>query len=119
MNRTELQAYIEEIYGAKGECLWAKYPTYMIFRHNSNRKWFAAIMEIPREKLGLSGGGDIQVVDLKCDTRLIGSFREEKGIFPAYHMSKAHWLTVALDGSVDDDKLKFLLDMSYELTKRR
>ena len=51
MNRTKLQTYIEETYGAIGECLWAKYPTYMVFRHNSNRKWFAAIMEIPKEKL--------------------------------------------------------------------
>ncbi len=89
----------------------------MVFRHTGNRKWFAAIMEISREKLGLSGGGDIQVVDVKCDTRLISSFREETGILPAYHMNKAHWLTVALDGTADDDKLKFLLDMSYELTK--
>lgn len=116
MNRAELQNYIEETYGAKGECLWAMYPTYMVFRHNSNRKWFAVIMDIPREKLGLSGGSDIQVVNVKCDTRLIGSFREEKGIFPAYHMSKAHWLTVALDGTVEENKIKFLLNMSYDLT---
>lgn len=117
MNRRELEDYIGSTYGAKGECLWAKYPTYMIFRHASNRKWFAAIMEIPREKLGLSDDGIIPVVNLKCDTRLIGSFREEKGIYPAYHMSKAHWLTVALDGTVEEEKIKFLLDMSYELTK--
>ena len=38
-------------------------------------------------------------------------------MFPAYHMSKAHWLTVALDGTTDEDKIKFLLDMSYDLTK--
>lgn len=117
MEKSEYITYIKETYGAKGECLWAKYPTYMVFRHNSNRKWFAAIMEIPREKLGLSGDGDICVVNVKCDTRLIGSFREEKGIFPAYHMSKAHWLTVALDGTVEADKVRFLLDMSYDLTK--
>ena len=33
-------------------------------------------------------------------------------------MNKAHWLSVALDGSVEDEKLKFLVDMSYELTKK-
>ncbi len=38
-------------------------------------------------------------------------------MFPAYHMNKAHWLTIALDGSAEEEKLKFLLDMSYELTK--
>ena len=117
MNTADLERYIQEIYGVEGENLFAKYPSFRVFRHRSNRKWFAVIMEIPREKLGLPDGGDIQVVNVKCDIRLIGSFRQEQGIFPAYHMSKAHWLTVALDGSVDEDKIKFLLDMSYDLTK--
>lgn len=118
MNRNDLQTYIEETYGTAGEYPWARYPSFMVFRHVSNRKWFAVIMDIPREKLGLPGEGSTPVVNLKCDPRLIGSFREETGIFPAYHMSKVHWLTVALDGTVDDDKLKFLLDMSYDLTKQ-
>lgn len=111
-----LHEYIEETYGAVGEKLFAKYPSFRVFRHQSNRKWFAVIMEIPREKLGLSGGGNIRVVNVKCDARLIGSFRQEQGIYPAYHMSKAHWLTVALDGTVEDEKIKFLIEMSYGLT---
>lgn len=111
------QDYIEQTYGAVGEHPFAKDPQTCVFRHQNNRKWFALIMEIPKEKLGLSGGGIIQVVNLKCDPRLIGSFREERGIFPAYHMSKAHWLTVALDGTASVDTTKFLLDMSYDLTK--
>ena len=112
-----LHTYIEENYGATGEALFAKYPGFRVFRHSGNRKWFAVIMEIPREKLGLPGSGDIRVVNVKCDTRLIGSFRQEQGIFPAYHMSKAHWLSVALDGTVEEEKIRFLLDMSYDLTK--
>lgn len=116
MDRKDLQAYIEETYGVGGEYLFAKYPEFQVFRHSNSRKWFVVIMEVPKEKLGLSGG-NIQVVNVKCDTRLIGSFRQENGIFPAYHMSKAHWLTVALDGTVADDKIKFLIDMSYDLTK--
>ncbi|MBQ2244928.1 MAG: MmcQ/YjbR family DNA-binding protein, partial [Oscillospiraceae bacterium] len=48
-----------------------------------------------RKNLKLYGEGEIIVVNLKCDTRLIGSFREEPGIFPGWHMNKAHWLTVA------------------------
>ncbi len=117
MNAEDCQHYIEENYGVAGESLFAKYPGFRVFRHSSSRKWFAVIMEIPGEKLGLDRGGDIQVVNLKCDTRLIGSFRQEQGIYPAYHMSKAHWLSVALDGTVEKEKIKFLLDMSYDLTK--
>jgi predicted DNA-binding protein (MmcQ/YjbR family) len=40
----------------------------------------------------------------------------EPGIFPGWHMNKAHWLTVALDSTVEDEKIKFLVDMSFALT---
>lgn len=95
-----------------------RYPTFQVFRHLNNRKWFAVIMDIPRKNLGLAEAEDVSVVNLKCDPRLIGSFREEPGIFPGWHMNKAHWITVVLDGTVEEEKLVFLLDMSYELTKK-
>ena len=95
------------------------YPTYAVFRHQNNQKWFAVVMELPREKLGLPTEGSIDVVNLKCDPLLIGSLRNEPGFFPAYHMSKAHWIIAALDGSAPDDKLKWLLDLSFELTAGR
>lgn len=119
MTRPELAAYLTDTYSVTGEHLFARYPNFLVFRHRGNRKWFAVIMDIPRKNLGLTGDGEISVVNLKCDTRLIGSFREEPGIFPGWHMNKAHWLTVALDGTVEDEKIKFLADMSYELTKGR
>ena len=117
MNRQVLAAYLTDTYGSEGEHLFAKYPSFLVFRRKGNRKWFSVIMDIPRKNLGLSGDGEISVVNLKCDTRLIGSFREEPGIFPGWHMNKAHWISVALDGTVEDEKIKFLVDMSYELTK--
>ena len=118
MNRSKLEAYITEIYSTEGEHLFAKYPSFLVFQHKENRKQFAVIMDIPRKNLGLTGEGEITVVNLKCNTRLIGSFREEPGIFPGCHMNKAHWLSVALDGTVDDEKIQFLVDMSYDLTKK-
>lgn len=113
----DIEAYIKETYGVTGEHLFARDPETCVFRHRSNRKWFGIIMVIPKERLGLPEAGNIRIINLKCDTRLIGSFRQEAGIFPAYHMSKAHWLSVALDKTVDDDKLRFLLEMSYDLTR--
>ena len=118
MTRLELAAYLADTYSLVGEHLFAKYPSFQVFRHNGSRKWFAVIMDIPRKNLKLPGEGQTQVVNLKCDTRLIGSFREEPGIFPGWHMNKAHWLSVALDGTVEDEKIRFLVDMSYELTKK-
>ena len=34
-------------------------------------------------------------------------------------MSKDKWISVALDGSVDDEQIKMLLEMSYELTEMK
>ena len=50
---------------------------------------------------------------------MMGSFLDEIGIFPAYHMSKTCWISVLLDGSVDADTLAFLIDISFELTAKK
>ena len=118
MTRAELTVYLTDAYSTTGEHLFAKHPSFLVFRHYGNRKWFAVIMDIPRKNLKLPGEGEISVVNLKCDTRLIGSFREEPGIFPGWHMNKAHWISVALEAGVEDEKIRFLVDMSYELTKK-
>ena len=118
MNRSDLTVYLTDTYSVEGERLFAKYPGFQVFRHNGNRKWFAVIMDIPRKNLKLPGDGEISVVNLKCDTRMIGTFREEPGIFPGWHVNKTHWLSVALDDTVADEKIKFLVGMSYELTKK-
>ena len=116
MNRDQFIQYVIDQYGVEGEYLWAKYPNYCVFRHLNNRKWFAAVMDIPRNKLGLESIEILDVVNVKCDPILIGSLRREPGFFPAYHMNKASWITVALDGSVPDEQIKMLPDMSYDAT---
>jgi len=52
MNRQELAAYLVDTYSSEGECLFAKYPSFLVFRHTGTRKWFAVIMDIPRKNLG-------------------------------------------------------------------
>ena len=117
MNREELEAYIQNHYATLPDYPWADTPCAAVFRHVANRKWFALMMEVPRDKLGLSGTEKLDIVNFKCDPILISSLRGEPGIFPAYHMNKASWITVALDGSVPAKTIKLLLDVSYELTK--
>lgn len=58
----------------------------------------------------------MDIVNLKCDPILIGSLRAEPGFYPAYHMNKENWITAALDGSAPEDKLRLVLDMSYNAT---
>lgn len=117
MIRSQLESYIIENYNVEPDFPWVKYPNYEVFRHSGSRKWFALIMEIRSAKLGLPGEGMLDILNLKCNPLLIGSLRTAPGFFPAYHMNKESWITLALDGSVPEDQIKALLDMSYELTK--
>src|SRR5699024_6960094 len=87
-----------------------------VLRHKENNKWYGLIMEIPATKLGLQGDRLIDVLNVKCDPILIGSFRSKPGYFPAYHMNKENWISIALDGSVPADEIKSLVSMSYDLT---
>lgn len=117
MTRGELETYILETYSAEDDRPWVEYPMHQVFRHPANKKWFALAMTITRDKLGLDGGGFIDAVNLKCDPLLVDAMRQEPGFFPAYHMNKTHWITAALDGSADDEKLRFVLERSFDLTK--
>lgn len=117
MNREELEAYILNHYSTEPDYPWADTPRAAVFRHAGNRKWFALVMEVPRDKLGLVGTEKLDIINFKCDPILIASLRGEPGIFPAYHMNKSSWITAALDGSVQTETIELLLDVSYELTK--
>lgn len=116
MDRNRLTQFITEQYSAHEENPWKKYPNDVVFRHKDNQKWFALIMNISKSKLGLFSNEMIDVLNVKCDPILIGTLRNEKGVYPAYHMNKENWLTLALDGSIKDDQLKWLLDQSFQLT---
>ena len=61
MDRDTLRQYILENYAAVNDFPWISNPTYEVFRHESSKKWFALVMEIPRSRLDLKGE-DIEVV---------------------------------------------------------
>ena len=118
MNRKELDKFITDFYGASPEFLCMSQPTYAVYRHSRNNKWFAVIMEISGDKIGLNTDKTIEVVNLKCDPLLIGSVLMEEGIHKGYHMNKNYWITVRLDGSVAADKIKWMIDLSCDLTNK-
>jgi predicted DNA-binding protein (MmcQ/YjbR family) len=79
-----------------------------VMRHRGNKKSFALIFE--RE-------GRL-FVNLKCDPLEAGLLRQAfSGVTPAYHMNKAHWNSVALDGDVAEQELMWRVARSYDLIR--
>lgn len=112
--RERITQYIQEAFGTEAEYLWADSPGNAVFRHPASKKWYAAMMRVLPEKLGLPKGEALDIMDIKCDTIMIGSLLSTKGFFPAYHMNKNHWISIVLDGSVSDDQIIPLLELSYD-----
>lgn len=119
LQRERLFQYIGDFYGTEPEYLWAKYPAYAVFRHSASRKWFAAVMDVPKSKLGLHGDEYVDILDIKCDPVLIGSLLAEEGFLPAYHMNKNTWISVLLDETVPDGRIYPLLEWSFDSVASR
>ncbi len=111
--RERITQYIQDTYGTEAEYLWADSPDSAVFRHLASRKWYAIMMGVLPERLGLPAGQALDVMNVKCSTIMIGSLLSTKGFLPAYHMNKNHWISIVLDGSVSDDQITPLLELSY------
>ena len=116
--RERITQYIRETYGTEAEYLWADSPGSAVFRHPASKKWYAIIMDVPANKLGLSGEDLVDVMNVKCGTIMVGSLLSEKGFRPAYHMNKNHWISILLNDSVSDDQIFPLLELSYDSVAR-
>ena len=118
-DRKSVLDYAERTFGTLPDYPWLKDPKSAVLRHQDTAKWYGLIMEIPPKRLGLSGQGAVDILNIKCDPLVLGGLIDYQRYFPAYHMNKSNWITVALDGSADDEKIKFLLDMSFDLTSKK
>ncbi len=118
--RKQVSKYIKEKYRALPEHLWAKFPDYEVFRHSDNRKWFAIIMDVEPDKLGLEGDERIDIIDVKVDDSMLKDILlQQVGFFPGYHMNKAKWISIALDGSVSLEEICRQIDNSFEATANK
>ncbi|HIQ94059.1 TPA: MmcQ/YjbR family DNA-binding protein [Candidatus Ventrenecus stercoripullorum] len=115
-NRIALK--IQELYQGQPEFLWKKYPGYAIFRNNENKKWYAAIMNILKEKIE-KGTYEVEIIDVKLNPEKIQTLLPKKGFYEAYHMNKKTWITILLDDTLSDEEIMSYVQESYDLTKKK
>ena len=117
MSRESVEIYIREQYGVEADYPFEDDNVTAVFRHKDNRKWFALIMNVRKDRLGYEGDEVADCMNLKIDDPMLHDMLvHEDGIIPSYHMNKRHWITVLLDGTVKDEKVFELINVSYLAT---
>ncbi len=76
-----------------------------------------AVMKIRKKMFATLGyEGDVARINLKCDPEEALALRDIfEAVVPGYHMNKAHWNTVILDGSIPTGEIERMIDRSYGL----
>ena len=94
-------AYVKKKYGAMPENLWMRYPNYAIFRHEDNGKWFALMMDVEKNKLGLPGNDAVDILNVKlADPILTDLLVQQPGYMRGYHIARGNWISILMDGTV-------------------
>lgn len=110
-------AYVKEKYGASPENLWMRYPNYAIFRHADNGKWFALMMDVEKNKLGLPGNDVVDILNVKLsDPFLADLLVQQPGYMRGYHIARGNWISILMDGTVPRKDLCRWVDESYLAT---
>jgi predicted DNA-binding protein (MmcQ/YjbR family) len=92
--------------------IYEDYPfhdeNWSVMRCKQNKKTFAMIYEKDNNIW----------INVKVSPEWIEFWRNAyEAVIPAYHMNKAHWNSVILDGSVPDNEIKRMIGESYDLVK--
>ena len=112
----EIFDYVKTRYNTVPDYPW--HDANAVLRHADNRKWYGLVMEVGRDKIGLSGDGTVDVINVKCDPEWRDFWRETyPSVVAAYHMNKEHWNSIILDGSVPNREICRMIEESYDLIK--
>lgn len=74
------------------------------------------VYKVGKKMFALTGEIGGLSINLKCDPDDALYLRDaHEAIIPGYYMNKKHWNTVIVDGSLEDDMIRDLIDRSYDL----
>ncbi|MFD1484904.1 MmcQ/YjbR family DNA-binding protein [Lacticaseibacillus baoqingensis] len=116
----QMDAMIDAIgkkYDEHPEFLWANFPNNAIIRRSDNRKWYALLVKVSADKLGLDGTDAVDVLVARADPAVVTARLAAKTALPAYHMNKKHWLSYQLDHGTPLETLMGYVKDSRELAK--
>lgn len=74
------------------------------------------VFKVMGKMFALADVEEFDGINVKCDPELAIELRERyAGVLPGYHMSKKHWNTLVMDGSLPEKMILKWVDDSYDL----
>lgn len=107
--------YVRKTYGDELEFLWKSSPNNAVWRRKDTKKWYAVLLTVQAEKLGIDSGEVIEILDFRVKPEELEKLVDDKMYYPGYHMNKKHWCTIVLDGSVEFEEICSRIEDSYLL----
>lgn len=110
---------VEKSFNEQPDFPFKKFSNYGVFRNHLNNKWYGLIMNITKDKLTYNekdAKQEVEILDVKVNTSEHDKLEKQPGFYPSYHMHKASWITILLDGTVSDTKIVDLLEKSRAIT---
>lgn len=111
---SEIIKYIRKKYGDNPEFLWQRFPRNAIWRIKDSRKWYAALLTVQKNKLGIESNDVAEVLNFKTDPHAENPV-DFKSYFPAYHMNKKNWCSALLDASIPTEEIYNKIDASHRI----
>lgn len=115
---THIMEHMESTYGTKHEEPWDYLPGYYTFKAPNSGKWYAIIMHLPQNRIGLEGEQTIDIINVKIRMDKIDALIDHIHYFPSYHMNKKSWITILLDKDTDLEALKALIEDSFQMVEK-
>lgn len=111
-----ISAYIKSRYGVDPEFLWAKYPSFGVYREQESQKWFALIGRVSKCKVdhGTDSEEETEFVNVRLKTDSSNPGHNVRGIYEAYHMNKKSWVSIILDDTLPDSEIQAFIEDSYQ-----
>lgn len=91
----------------------------MGFMVEDKGKWYALMMEVPLQKLGVASQANALILNVKIHPEDKERLLSTDGIFEAYHMNKKHWISIALNVCTDDSLIKECIYTSYKCVAKK
>ena len=110
--------YVRKKYGDELEFLWPTSPTNAIWRRKDTQKWYAVILTVNGNKIGLDTDKTVEILDLRMKPEDRDDILSREHYYPGWHMNKKSWYTLVFDSGTPDEEIKLRIAESYELANK-